>query len=173
MITIIPGMDEDRIRAEMKLNTYAYGIIRSLNSIEPRFRWDLYNPNGFSGDLIIQDGFMVGEIPDCVRIYMSSDILNEWNSHQYDKVIDAFKDLKRYAKKGMTDLFEELQLLRVHRSKNMTAKDRGDLESSTEVLWKNRIEGMTGIYRMRNDGPAMLREIADYIENNKTYRDSD
>ena len=57
-------MEEDRIRAEMKLNTYAYGIVRSLNAIEPRFKWDLYNANGFSGDLIIQDGLMVHEIPD-------------------------------------------------------------------------------------------------------------
>lgn len=171
MFTIIPGMDEDRIRAEMKLNTYAYGIARSLNAIEPRFKWDLYNANGFSGDLIIHDGLMVHEIPDCVRIYMADVILDYWNSHQYDKVIDAFEDLKRFTKKGLTNMFGELHLLRIHRSKNMTARDRGNLESSTEVLWSKRIEGKTGIYCMGNDGPAMLREIADYIENNETYRD--
>ena len=171
MITIIPGMDEDRVRAEMKLNTYAYGIARSLNAIEPRFRWDLYNPNGFSGDLVIRDELMVHEIPDCVRIYMSDVILDYWNSYQYEKVIDAFKDLKGFTKKGLTNMFGELQLLRVHRSKNMTARVRGDLESSTEVLWSKRVENKTGIYSMGNDGPAMLREIADYIENNETYRD--
>lgn len=171
MFTIIPGMDEDRIRAEMKLNTYAYGIVRSLNEIEPRFKWDLYNANGFSGDLIIHDGLMVHEIPDCVRIYMADVILDYWNSHQYDKVIDAFEDLKRFTKNGMTNMFGELQLLRIHRSKNMSARDRGNLESSTEVLWSKRIEGKTGIYGIGNDGPAMLREIADYIENNETYRD--
>ena len=68
-------------------------------------------------------------------------------------------------------MFGELQLLRIHRSKNLTARDRGNLESSTEVLWGKRKEGKTGIYGMGNDGPAMLKEIADYIENNKTYRD--
>lgn len=68
-------------------------------------------------------------------------------------------------------MFGELQLLRVHRSKNMTARVKGDLESSTEVLWSKRVEDITGIYSMGNDGPAMLREIADYIENNETYRD--
>lgn len=171
MFTIIPGMEEDRIRAEMKLNTYAYGIVRSLNAIEPRFRWDLYNANGFSADLIIQDGMMVHEIPDCVRIYMADIVLDEWNDHQYEKVFDAFKDLKYFTKRGMTNMFGELQLLRIHRSKNMTARDRGNLESSTEVLWGKRKEGKTGVYGMGNDGPAMLKEIADYVENNKTYRD--
>jgi len=163
MMNWVHGDRDEKIRAVMRANTYAYGIGKHLSGIDPRFKWGLYNPNGFSADLTIVDGADSVTIEECCRIYLSDRLLALWNDKKYVEYFEYLESVKIDALSGRTDKFETMQIVKVDNNHIVSDDEVKDVETESSFFFSNKNYCTYSQYFMREEGPAMLRELGDYI----------
>lgn len=113
--------------------------------------------------MTIVDGKDTVTIEECCRIYLSDELLDLWNDKKYAEYFEYLETVKRDALSCRTDRFETMQIIRVDSDHAGTIEEIKDLEVETRCFFCNKSYRTFSQYSMREDGPAMLRELGDYI----------
>lgn len=177
MISIIPGMDYEKIKVTKHANVKGYAIGKLLQKFEPRIQWDLMGPATLSGSFhsVVAYDFAdkVGRkqidwkecnVVDILRLEFklrNGSVFDLWNEKRYDEYFNHIEYIKNKVREGDFSVFPEYQFLKDRRGDWFK---EAETQEVSKTLGIDRADG-TQHHRFKDFTPAILSRIADHVEN--------